>query len=52
MSKLIEYKEITEWLGSDATFEDVVGMLLDVANGMYSWEELSADIKDYSEHNQ
>ena len=58
MSKMIEFKDTLEWLAYNAGGEelielaDVIGILTDVANGIYSWEQVAEDIKDYKEHNE
>lgn len=50
-TKVIEYEDVIDWLGEDTTVEDTVGILTDIANGVYSWEQLAEDIKQYKEHN-
>ena len=52
MSKMIEFKDTENWLGSGIRTEDLIGMITDIANGLYSWEQLAEDIKDYKEHNE
>ena len=55
---MIEFNDTLEWLAYNAGGEelielaDVIGILTDVANGIYSWEQVAEDIKDYKEHNE
>lgn len=53
MSKLITYEQTAEYLNENyPDWEDVVGLINDIANGVHSWEQLSEGIREYSEHNQ
>ena len=43
-------EQLLDWLGSDATKDTVVILLLEVANGEYKAEDLLKDVNDYDGH--
>lgn len=47
---MITFEETVDYLGEDNTLEDTIGLLVDIANGVYSPEQLKQDIKDHKEH--
>lgn len=51
LNKMIEYKDTENWLGSDVDMTELIGMITDIANGLYTPENLLLDIKEYKEHN-
>ena len=38
-------EQVKFWIGSDASFDDVCGIIQEVANGDYDIKQLSKDIK-------
>tara|TARA_B100000768_G_scaffold180491_1_gene200626 strand:+ start:2104 stop:2247 length:144 start_codon:yes stop_codon:yes gene_type:complete len=44
---MIDDEEVLEWLGSDATFKDLVNIIAEIANGDYLVEDLKVDIEGY-----
>lgn len=50
---MIEYKDLDLWLGEEYTgYEDVVGVLLDVINGVLPIEQIKQEVGDFKEHNE
>lgn len=49
---MIDYKDVEAWLGSDhLEIDELLGLVADIANGLYSPEQLLKEIKEYKEHN-
>jgi len=50
---MIEYKDVEAWLGSDhVETTELLGLIADIANGLYTPEQLAKEIKEYKEHNE
>lgn len=47
---MITFEDTKNWLGSDADLTEVIGLLTDVANGLYEPKQLLKDITEYKEH--
>ena len=49
---MIEYKDVAEWLGDDhLDVNELLGLIADIANGLYDPKDLAREIKEYKEHN-
>lgn len=49
---MIDYKDVEAWLGSDhIETTELLGLIADIANGLYEPKQLLQEIKEYKEHN-
>jgi hypothetical protein len=46
---MITGKDVVFWVGSDATLDDYIEIVSQIANGDYSANQLRQDIKDHKE---
>ncbi len=49
MSKTITGKDVVFWIGSDATIDDYIEIVSQIANGDYSETQLREDIQNHKE---
>lgn len=50
--KNVSFLEVNEWLGSDISINQLIAILVDIANQEYSAEQLKIDIQDYSKQSR
>jgi hypothetical protein len=48
----ISFFEVKEWLGGDISINQLVALLVDIANQEYNAEQLKFDIQDYSKQSR
>lgn len=49
---MITYNDVAAWLGDDhLDVNELLGLVADIANGLYAPEQLLKEIKEYKEHN-
>ena len=41
------FDEVKSWVGSDTTRDELIDMVMEIANGIYRVEQLKQDINDY-----
>jgi hypothetical protein len=46
---MITGKDVVFWIGSDATIDDYIEIVSQIANGDYSQDQLKKDIQDHKE---
>jgi hypothetical protein len=52
MKKTFTHEQVKNWLGSNVIQWDLIDMLTDIANGVYTTTQLYHDILDFTEEDE